>query len=128
MADRIEAEDGHIRIVDYKTSRSRPTKEETAASLQLGFYLLAAAADPAIVEHGTPDAGELWMVAMRNAKSIPIVEFDPANLAQVEERLMAVAAGIAAERWDPIPHEACNRCTVQLVCPAWPQGAPAYQS
>jgi ATP-dependent exoDNAse (exonuclease V) beta subunit len=128
VADRIEAEDGHIRIVDYKTSRSRPTKEETAASLQLGFYLLAAAADAAIVAHGNPDAGELWMVAMSNARSIPTVAFDVANLTDVEERLMAVAAGIAAEQWDPVPHEACNRCTVQLVCPAWPQGAPAYQS
>jgi RecB family exonuclease len=128
VADRIEAEDGHIRIVDYKTSRSRPTKEETAASLQLGFYLLAAAADPVIVARGTPDAGELWMVAMSNARSIPTVAFDPANLTDVEERMMAVAAGITAEEWDPVPHEACNRCPVQLVCPAWPQGASAYQS
>ncbi|NNC93066.1 MAG: PD-(D/E)XK nuclease family protein [Acidimicrobiia bacterium] len=128
VADRVEHEDGHIRIVDYKTSRSRPTREETEASLQLGFYLLAAAADPVIAAHGTPDAGELWMVAMRLTKSIPIIAFDTANLAAVEERLMAVADGIAAERWDPLPHEGCNRCTVQLICPAWPQGAPAYQS
>ncbi|MGI9609048.1 MAG: ATP-dependent helicase [Acidimicrobiia bacterium] len=128
IADRIETEDGHIRIVDYKTSRSRPTKEETAASLQLGFYLLAAESDSTISQHGTPDAGELWMVAMNKGKSLPIVKFDPANLSDVEERLTAVAEGIAAEHWDPLPQEACNRCTVQLVCPAWPQGAPAYQS
>jgi superfamily I DNA/RNA helicase/RecB family exonuclease len=128
VADRIEIEDGRVRIVDYKTSRSRPTKAETEASLQLGFYLLAAATDPAIVEHGIPEAGELWMVAINNGKSIPTIAFDPANRAEVEERLIAVAAGVLAEAWDPVPHEACNRCTVQLVCPAWPQGAPAYQS
>ncbi len=127
IADRIEAEDGHVRIVDYKTSRSRPTKEEAGASLQLGFYLLAAANDPGIVRHGHPDAGELWMVAMRNVNSFPIVAFDPANLEEVEQRLREVAAGIAGELWDPAPDESCDRCPVQLVCPAWPQGAQAYQ-
>ncbi|MBT8192870.1 MAG: ATP-dependent helicase [Acidimicrobiia bacterium] len=128
IADRIEAEDGHVRIVDYKTSRSRPNAEETAASLQLGFYLLAAAADPDITGHGSPDAGELWMVAMQNVKSFPVVTFDPANLGDVEQRLRDVAAGIAGERWEAAPHDRCDRCPVQLVCPAWPQGAKAYQS
>ncbi len=128
IADRIEAEDGHVRIVDYKTSRSRPNAEETAASLQLGFYLLAAAADPNIARHGRPDAGELWMVAMQNVKSFPVVKFDPANLDDVEQRLRDVAEGIAGDQWDPVPHDRCDRCPVQLVCPAWPHGAKAYQS
>ncbi len=127
IADRIEAEDGHVRIVDYKTSRSRPNAEETAASLQLGFYLLAAAADPNIARHGRPDAGELWMVAMQNVKSFPVVKFDPANLDDVEQRLRDVAEGIAGDQWDPVPHDRCDRCPVQLVCPAWPHGAKAYQ-
>ena len=43
------------------------------------FYLLAAAADPDIAQHGTPDAGELWMVAMQNVTSFPVVKFDPAK-------------------------------------------------
>ena len=128
IADRIEAENGHVRIVDYKTSRSRPNSGETAASLQLGFYLLAAAADPDITAHGEPNAGELWMVAIQNVKSFPIVKFDPKNLEDVEERLRSVSAGIAGEQWGPTPHDRCGRCAVQLVCPAWPQGAKAYQS
>jgi superfamily I DNA/RNA helicase/RecB family exonuclease len=128
IADRIEAEDGHVRVVDYKTSRSRPTAEETAASLQLGFYLLAAAADPDIARHGIPDSGELWMVAMQNVRSFPIITFDPANLDDVEQRLRDVAAGIAGEQWEAAPHDRCGRCPVQLVCPAWPQGAKAYKA
>jgi len=128
IADRIEAEDGHVRIVDYKTSRSRPNAEETAASLQLGFYLLASANEPDIARHGQPDAGELWMVAMQNVKSFPVVKFDPENLGEVEQRLRGVAAGIAGDHWEAAPHERCDRCPVQLVCPAWPQGAKAYQS
>jgi superfamily I DNA/RNA helicase/RecB family exonuclease len=128
VVDRIETEDGHVRIVDYKTSRSRPTKDETEASLQLGFYLLAAAADPAIAAHGTPDGGELWMVAMRLTRSIPVIKFDLGNLTDVEERLRSVAAGIKGEQWAPLPNDGCDRCPVRLVCPAWPHGAQAYRS
>jgi RecB family exonuclease len=128
IADRVETEDGRVRIVDYKTSRSRPTRDETGASLQLGFYLLAVAADAAITRHGQPDAGELWMVAMRNVKSFPIIEFDTANLKDVEQRLRDIAAGISAEDWEPTPHDGCDSCPVQLVCPAWPQGTNAYLS
>jgi RecB family exonuclease len=128
VADRIEAENGRLRIVDYKTSRSRPTREETAASLQLGFYLLAAASDDTLTSHGPPGGGELWMVAMRNVRSFPVIAFDPANLGDVEQRLRDVAGGIAGEQWTPAPHDGCDRCPVRLVCPAWPQGSPAYQS
>lgn len=128
IADRIEVEDGLVRIVDYKTSRSRPTRDETGASLQLGFYLLAARADTRITEHGLPNAAELWMVAIHTGKSVPVIAFDPGNLRDVEQRLGDVAAGIAEEHWEPNPTESCDRCPVQLVCPAWPKGGRAYQS
>lgn len=94
--------------------------------MQLGFYLLAAMADPELCTHGTPSEAELWMVALQNKTSLPVVEFDPGRIGEVQERLRAVAAGIAAEDWTPKPHEGCDRCPVQLVCPAWPQGARAY--
>lgn len=126
-ADRVEIEGGHLRIVDYKTSKGRPTRADVATSLQLGFYLLAASADAGLTRHGEPDAGELWMVGIQNKKSFPIIEFDPASLAEVEERLRAVAAGISGEEWHPNPGDDCGRCPVQLVCPAWPTGARAYQ-
>jgi superfamily I DNA/RNA helicase/CRISPR/Cas system-associated exonuclease Cas4 (RecB family) len=127
-ADRIEAEAGTIRIVDYKTSRTRPTREVADGSLQLGFYLIAAAADSEIRRHGQPGEGELWMVALQNKTSLPVVAFDPDRIEEVEERLRAVAIGIEAENWDPIPHDGCGRCPVQMLCPAWPHGARAYTS
>jgi superfamily I DNA/RNA helicase/RecB family exonuclease len=126
-ADRIEAEAEHLRIVDYKTGKGQPTRAEVAASLQLGFYLLAAAADAGLSDQGEPDRAELWMVGIQNKRSFPVIEFDPACLDEVEERLRAVAAGISGEQWDPLPHDDCGRCPVQMVCPAWPTGAKAYQ-
>ena len=126
-ADRVEAEGDQLRIVDYKTGKSRPTRAEVASSLQLGFYLLAAAADSGLTDRGEPTEGELWMVGIQNKKSFPIIEFDPASLGEVKERLRAVAAGISGEQWNPLPHDDCGRCPVQIVCPAWPAGAKAYQ-
>lgn len=127
-ADRVEAEDGDLRIVDYKTSSSRPNGKTVAESLQLGFYLLAARADEALLAHGSPAAAELWMVAQRNVRSFPVVAFDPASLDGVRERLRAVAEGVAGEQWEPRPNDGCDRCPVQFICPAWPQGAKAYES
>ena len=127
VADRIEAEDGLLRVVDYKTSK-RTTKMEAATSLQLGFYVLAARMDPDLLANGNPNAAELWMVARHNVKGFTVFPFDLANLPDVESRLEAVADGIGAEQWEPRPHEDCDRCPVRQVCPAWPQGAEAYSS
>ncbi|MBT8202254.1 MAG: PD-(D/E)XK nuclease family protein, partial [Acidimicrobiia bacterium] len=127
-ADRIEAEGDYLRIVDYKTSSSRPNGKTVAESLQLGFYMLAAAEDEALTGHGSPAEAELWMVAQRNVRSFPVVEFDPTTLDGVRERLGAVADGVGGEQWEPRPNDGCDRCAVQFICPAWPQGTRAYES
>lgn len=127
-ADRIEAGDGVVRIVDYKTGGRNVTDADGAASLQLGFYILAARQDPGLTGHGLPDAGELWMVAMTDRKSLRMIPFDPVNLDGVEQRLRAVAEGINSDDWPARPNEHCGRCPVRLVCPAFPEGNMAYQS
>jgi ATP-dependent exoDNAse (exonuclease V) beta subunit len=59
-ADRIErTATGAIRIVDYKTGGTPVTKVEAGRSLQLGFYVMAAAADPALAAPGTPIEAQL---------------------------------------------------------------------
>ena len=68
------------------------------------------------------------MVGRKNVRSFPVLSFDETNLGEVETRLGVVAAGIASEEWAPLPHGECDRCPVQLVCPAWPQGVASYQS
>ncbi len=54
--DRVEAHDDTLRIVDYKTGSTAASHADAAGSLQLGFYLLAAAADDSLAELGTPSA------------------------------------------------------------------------
>ncbi|MDP8958701.1 MAG: PD-(D/E)XK nuclease family protein [Actinomycetota bacterium] len=124
-ADRIEAADGLVRVVDYKTGKQAASRAEARRSLQLGFYLLAAAHDPALTRHGRPAHAEFWYPA-RKSKDCTVRTFDPHNLPMVEADLARVAEGILAEDWAPTVGEACDRCPVRLVCPAWPEGREAF--
>jgi superfamily I DNA/RNA helicase/RecB family exonuclease len=128
--DRIEVEerDGAtplVRIVDYKTSGSAPSVAEVAASVQLGFYSMAAATDPEIAALGEVGAAEFWYPGTR-AKGITVRTFDPAHLNEVSDLLAAAAAGITGEDWRPRPGPRCDRCPVRSTCPEWPDGREAY--
>ncbi|HSL26550.1 MAG TPA: ATP-dependent DNA helicase [Acidimicrobiia bacterium] len=122
-ADRVERYgSGRLRIVDYKTSSSQPTVPEAAASLQLGFYLLGALADPELKEWGEPDSAQFWHPMAPQ----PVREFDLKNLPELTNRLEAIGQGILAERWPATPGRHCDTCPVLLLCPAWPEGREAY--
>jgi superfamily I DNA/RNA helicase/RecB family exonuclease len=128
--DRLEVEDRPgapplVRIVDYKTGGTPPTVPEAAASVQLGFYLMAAAADPEIAALGEPGAAEFWYPGTR-AKGITVRAFDLAHLDDVADLLAEAAAGIAGEDWTPRPGPQCQRCPVRSTCPEWPEGREAY--
>ena len=111
-------------MVDYKTSTTPPTLKGAARSLQLGFYLMAAAADPDLLRHGTPTAAEFWHPLTRGRRwRFP---FDPAALDDVMTRLEEVAAGVLTEDWTPRVGSHCGRCAVRLVCDRWPEGREAF--
>ncbi|MFH1329810.1 MAG: ATP-dependent DNA helicase [Actinomycetota bacterium] len=127
-ADRIEVRPGEpprLNIVDYKTSRNAVSVDDAAASVQLGFYLLAVAADPRLSALGEAAGAEMWFPAART-KKVTTRPFDPARLGEVGGRMTLAAEGIRAERWDPLPGSHCRNCAVRLVCPAWPEGREAY--
>ncbi len=120
--DRVEEiEPGRLRVVDYKTSKTPPTKADAKASLQLGFYLLAARRDPDLAGLGDPVEAELWYPLLGR-----LFPFDPAELDGIEARLNTAAESILAERWEPRVGKDCQRCPVRLVCPMWPDGREAY--
>lgn len=124
-ADRIDRAGAGIKIVDYKTSKNPPPLKEAAASLQLGYYALAAAAHPELAEHGPPVAAELWYpLAKRKDKVFP---FDMSNLDDIRQELMTVAEGIRSEDWTPRVGGHCGRCGFRGVCPAWPEGREGFR-
>lgn len=121
-ADRIERTTrGTVRIVDYKTGSTLPTRAEAAGSLQLGFYALAAAT---VAAPDTPIEAELWF-PLGKAKGWRL-PFDPSHLPMVRRRLAAAAAGIAAEDWVAKVGTGCRTCPVRLVCDRWPEGREAF--
>ena len=123
-ADRIERTSrGTVRIVDYKTGSTLPTRAEAAGSLQLGFYSLAAASSPLAGPDTTIEA-ELWF-PLGKAKGWRL-PFDRSNLPAVRQRLAAAATGIAAEDWTPRVGTGCRSCPVRLVCDRWPEGREAF--
>ncbi|HKX74361.1 MAG TPA: ATP-dependent DNA helicase [Acidimicrobiia bacterium] len=121
-SDRVEQHRvGELRIVDYKTTKSPMSQEEASVSLQLGFYLLAAASDPELVKVGDPTSAELWYPLGGARRS-----FDRSQLFSVGHELHRIAESIAAEEWNPTPGPHCGRCEVRLVCPAWPEGREGF--
>jgi superfamily I DNA/RNA helicase/RecB family exonuclease len=124
-ADRIETLGGAVRIVDYKTGTVPYSRDDAAVSVQLGLYVLAAAADPQIAALGTVDAAEFWFPAAPR-KSVSIRRLDLGRLPEVEELMRRAACGIRAEDWPPLPGSHCRTCGVRRVCPEWPEGREAY--
>jgi RecB family exonuclease len=126
FADRIERREAGLAVVDYKTGRTVPSKPDAAASLQLGFYLLAAAQDDEIAAHGNVVAAESWHPA--SSYKGWIREFDPSSLDSLTERMRELGAAIGAEQWEPTPGDACGNCAVRIVCPVQPEGREAFSS
>ena len=121
-ADRVELGPNGLRIVDYKTSKNPPPKKDAAASLQLGYYLLAAAEDPELSAVAEPAEAQLWYPLAGS-----VLDFDMANLDAVRDTLVEVSQSIVAEDWTPRVGKQCERCQFRGVCPAWPDGREAYR-
>ncbi len=126
FADRIERREGGLAVVDYKTGRNMPSKAEAASSLQLGFYLLAAAQDDEITDAGPVIAAESWHPASTYKGWIRA--FDPSSLDSLTERMRTLGAAIGAELWEPTPGDSCGNCAVRIVCPVQPEGREAFSS
>ncbi|MCY3651969.1 MAG: ATP-dependent DNA helicase [bacterium] len=125
--DRIEQNpDGTLRLVDYKTGKNPTSKVEAGQSLQLGFYYLAANADPTVSRLGTATEAEFWF-PLKTAQSLTIRKFQPDREAAIRAELKQIAQAIRAEDWSPRPGPDCDRCEVRMVCPDWPEGQEAFR-
>jgi RecB family exonuclease len=116
------------RVVDYKTSRSQPTKAEIAESLQLGTYYLAMRRVPELSELGEPDIlefGHLFLEGTDEGYKHFAVKPDrtPGFERKVEETLLSLLQRVREESYAPDPEADCTFCSFKPICPLWPQGA-----
>jgi superfamily I DNA/RNA helicase/RecB family exonuclease len=119
--DRVDrAADGEgIRIVDYKTGGHEPRVDAMPDDLQLAVYHLAATLDPVLAAFGPPR--ELQLVYLRTMHRFeqPIL----ANHAEITTgRVLAAAAAIRAERFEPAVDASCRTCPFHRLCPLQLEG------
>jgi superfamily I DNA/RNA helicase/RecB family exonuclease len=118
---------GHARVVDYKTSRYMPTKEEVRHDLQLAAYYLAMRRVPELQELGEPGRLELhYLGAVRQRQGYARGEVSPRTIEGYEEwaetRLRELLARVRAEEFAPNPDADCTFCSFKSICPLWPEG------
>ncbi|HET9259830.1 MAG TPA: ATP-dependent DNA helicase [Acidimicrobiia bacterium] len=118
--DRLERSSEGLRVVDYKTTTSVPTIEDSSVSIQLAFYAHAVAE-----AHGEVVASEMWY-PRKPTKSVTTRKLAMHRVGEVTEKMAGIATDIKAEKWEPRVSGDCKNCTFRRSCPAWPEGKGAF--
>lgn len=138
--DRVESDaDGLARVVDLKTGKTTPTKNELVNHVQLRIYQLAVlhgaldglGPEDGLGEQGLVDprdiAGAELVQLRQDDSGMPKVQSQPAlsesdGRVEVQQLLDAVAAVVRDEDFTARPGGHCVTCEHRLSCPALPEG------
>lgn len=131
--DRVEADaEGRAYVVDFKTGKAAPTREEVAHHPQLAVYQLAVregAVDD--VFGGTrPEPGGAELVQLRQpavkkdgGEALPKIQAQEPLAGEWVGDLLATAAGrVLDERFSPATGQHCTHCAFRAACSAQPEG------
>ncbi|MFJ9578499.1 ATP-dependent helicase [Streptomyces sp. NPDC101191] len=131
--DRVEAdEQGRAYVVDFKTGKAAPTKDEVAHHPQLAVYQLAVreGAVDEVFGGRTPEPGGAELVHLRQAApkkeggdALPKVQAQQPLEGEWVGDLLATAAGrVLDERFTPTAGQHCTTCSFRASCSARPEG------
>ncbi|MFD6279402.1 ATP-dependent helicase [Streptomyces sp. NPDC060209] len=131
--DRVEQDaEGRAYVVDFKTGKGAPTKDEVASHPQLAVYQLAVregAVDEAF-DGRRPEPGGAELVQLRQpapkkegGDALPKVQAQEPLSGEWVSDLLATAAGkVLDERFTPTTGQHCTHCTFKASCSAQPEG------
>lgn len=131
--DRVEKDvQGRAYVVDFKTGKAAPTKEEVAHHPQLAVYQLAVregALDEVFDGH-RPDAAGAELVQLRQpapkregGDELPKIQAqEPLAGAWVGDLLATAAGRVLDERFTPSTGQHCAHCAFRSSCGAQPEG------
>ncbi|MFI1395137.1 ATP-dependent helicase [Streptomyces sp. NPDC020681] len=131
--DRVEQDaEGRAYVVDFKTGKQTPTRDEVARHPQLAVYQLAVregALDEAFDGH-RPEPGGAELVQLRQpaarkegGEALPRVQSQEPLSGEWVGDLLATAAGrVLDERFTPSAGQHCAHCTFRSSCSAQPEG------
>jgi RecB family exonuclease len=119
---------GHVRVVDYKTSRFPISDREAKEDLQLAAYYLALRRTPELEPLGEPGYLQLAYLG-KGHQQTGFVRRDvspktvrPDYEAWAEERIRDLLQRIREEAFAPNPEANCDFCRFKPICPRWPEG------
>ncbi|MFF4369961.1 ATP-dependent helicase [Streptomyces sp. NPDC001594] len=135
--DRVEADpQGRAYVVDFKTGKGAPTRDEVARHPQLAVYQLAVreGAVDEVFDGRRPEPGGAELVQLRQGAAkrdggdeVPKVQaqeaLSPGSSGEWVGDLLATAAGrVLDERFAPATGEHCKHCSFRSSCSALPEG------
>ncbi|MBK3535383.1 ATP-dependent helicase [Streptomyces sp. MBT67] len=131
--DRVEQDaEGRAYVVDFKTGKGAPTKDEVAAHPQLAVYQLAVreGAVDEVFDGDRPEPGGAELVQLRQpapkkegGDAFPKVQAQEPLAGEWVSGLLATAAGkVLDERFTPTTGTHCSHCTFRASCSAQPEG------
>ncbi|MFF9474962.1 ATP-dependent helicase [Streptomyces roseolus] len=131
--DRVETDaEGRAYVVDFKTGKSAPTRDEVAHHPQLAVYQLAVreGALDEVFDGRRPEPGGAELVQLRQAApkkeggdALPKVQAQGPPEGEWVGELLATAAGrVLDERFTPTAGQHCANCSFRAACSARPEG------
>ncbi|WSP95733.1 ATP-dependent helicase [Streptomyces sp. NBC_01233] len=131
--DRVESDpQGRAYVVDFKTGKSAPTKDEVARHPQLAVYQLAVreGAVDEVFDGLRPTPGGAELVQLRQGAAqrdggdtVPRVQAQQPLDGEWVGDLLATAAGrVLDERFAPAAGKHCDHCSFRSSCSARPEG------
>ncbi|MFD3543202.1 UvrD-helicase domain-containing protein [Streptomyces sp. NPDC058662] len=131
--DRVEADpQGRAYVVDFKTGKAAPTKDEVARHPQLAVYQLAVreGAVDEVFDGLRPAPGGAELVQLRQGAAqrdggdaVPKVQAQQPIDGEWVGDLLATAAGrVLDERFAPAAGRHCDHCAFRSACSARPEG------
>lgn len=120
-------ENGHLRIVDFKTGR---TRDDAKDNLQLAVYYLASLRDEKLSTLGEVAWLELAYIAQPRTKGGYFREgtaIPTGYREEAEKKLRALLGKIRGEEFAPSPEADCQWCRFKTICPIWPEGREAVR-
>ncbi|MFF8259360.1 ATP-dependent helicase [Streptomyces virginiae] len=131
--DRVEADpQGRAYVVDFKTGKSAPTKDEVARHPQLAVYQLAVreGAVDEVFDGRRPEPGGAELVQLRQGaairdggETVPKVQAqEPLDGEWVGDLLATAAGRVLDERFAPAAGRHCDHCSFRSSCSARPEG------
>lgn len=131
--DRVETDaEGRAYVVDFKTGKSAPTRDEVDHHPQLAVYQLAVreGALDEVFDGRRPEPGGAELVQLRQGAAkkeggdaLPKVQAQEALTGEWVGELLATAAGrVLDERFTPTTGQHCTTCSFRASCSARPEG------